>query len=67
MGIKMREAKVSTHQRLLCDVLDSIGADGSSEAVANKPIEDLMKMIVDHVQWLEDRALHHGLGQRGTM
>ena len=50
--------KTTRLEELLCEVLDSLGADSS--VGEGKSIDDLKEMIVAHVRWLEEQAYKKG-------
>lgn len=43
-------------RRALCDVLDTLGADGVSAWHNGTVPDDLMREVWEHVRWLESRA-----------
>lgn len=62
-GVDELETKVaeSARRRVLCDVLDTLGADGVAVWYSGDAPDALMREIFAHVRWLEARARQSAL------
>lgn len=51
----------TTRRRVLCDVLDTLGADGAAAWYTNASGYDLMREIHEHVRWMKGRGRRSAL------